>query len=157
MKTNFTYVVLSICVFLAVCNNRRKTINNNDITSIFPKGEKIINDNFTGTAYVHMMVKGDSLNDVTVGNVTFEPGARTNWHSHPAGQIILVTEGVGYYQEKGVPKKVLRKGDVVNCASDVEHWHGASTDSSFVQLAISSNSKGVVKWLDSVADDEYIK
>ncbi|ALR30373.1 hypothetical protein ATE47_07485 [Chryseobacterium sp. IHB B 17019] len=67
-----------------------------------------------------------------MGNVTFEPGARTKWHLHPGGQIILVTGGVGYYQEKGQPKKILHKGDVIKCPPHVEHWHGASKDSYFV-------------------------
>ncbi|MGE8527218.1 cupin domain-containing protein [Chryseobacterium rhizosphaerae] len=67
-----------------------------------------------------------------MGNVTFEPGARTKWHLHPGGQIILVTGGVGFYQEKGQPKKILHKGDVIKCSPHVEHWHGTSKDSYFV-------------------------
>jgi len=73
------------------------------------------NANFTGTAYLQMLVAADSLNTTSVGNVTLEAGARTKWHSHPAGQILLVTNGTGYYQEKGQPKKILYKGDVIKC------------------------------------------
>lgn len=122
---------------------------------IFPKGNKITNDNFTGTAYVSMLVPSDSLNQMYVGNVTFEPGARTNWHSHPSGQVILVVDGEGYYQEKGSPKRILRKGDAVKCASNVPHWHGASSDSAFIQLAISSSENGPTDWLEAVSDEEY--
>jgi len=78
-------------------------------SNIFPKGEKITNENFTGTAYLQLLMEADSLNSISVGNVTFEPGARSKWHSHPAGQILLVTDGVGYYQEKGQPKKYFIK------------------------------------------------
>jgi len=122
---------------------------------VFPKGEKITNDNFKGTVYLQMLIGSDSLNANSVGNVTFEPGARTKWHLHPAGQILLVTYGVGYYQEKGQQKKVLRKGDVIKCPPDVPHWHGASVDSYFVQVAITGREKGETVWLQHVTDIEY--
>ncbi len=122
---------------------------------IFPTGEKITNNNFTGTAYLQPLVANDSLNQTSVGNVTFEPGARTNWHYHPGGQILLVIDGVGYYQEKGQPKKILHKGDVVKCPPNVVHWHGASVDSGFVQVAVTNTQKSAVVWLQPVTDEEY--
>lgn len=124
-------------------------------SNIFPRGEKILNENFTGTAYLQPLIGADSLNSISVGNVTFEPGARSKWHIHPAGQILLVTNGVGYYQEKGQPKKVLRKGDVIKCPPNVAHWHGASADSAFVQVAITGREKGETVWLEAVTDDVY--
>lgn len=123
--------------------------------TIFSKGEKITNNNFTGTAYLKMLITPDKENPTSVGNVTFEPGARTKWHYHPAGQILLVTDGVGYYQEKGQPKKILRKGDVIRCPPNIEHWHGASADTCFVQLAVTNNDKGGAVWLHTVSDEEY--
>lgn len=130
---------------------------NSNTEEIFPKGEKITNNNFTGTAYLKMLVNADSLNTTTVGNVSFEPKARTNWHLHPGGQILLVTDGIGYYQEKGQPKKILHKGDVIKCPPNVEHWHGASAESHLVHLAISDNDNGAVFWLKPVTDEEYYK
>lgn len=124
-------------------------------TVIFPKGEKIENDNFTGNAYLSMLVTADSINRNSVGNVTFEPGARTNWHIHPNGQIILALEGVGYYQEKGKPKEILRKGDVRKCPPDLPHWHGASPEQEFVQVAITSRVAGPTEWLEPVTNEEY--
>ncbi|MDO9372773.1 MAG: cupin domain-containing protein [Bacteroidota bacterium] len=97
----------------------------------------------------------DSLNPVTVGNVTFEPGARTKWHLHPGGQILLAIDGVGYYHEKGQPKKILRKGDAIKCPPNILHWHGASPDTAFVQVAIGNNEKGAVRWLEEVTDAVY--
>jgi quercetin dioxygenase-like cupin family protein len=138
-------------VMFTACNSNRK----NDL--IFPKGEKISNDNFTGTAYLQPLVAADSLNATAVGNVTFEPGARTKWHSHPGGQILLVIDGVGYYQEKGQPKKILHKGDVIKCAPNVPHWHGASVDTSFVQVAVTNTQNGGPVWLEAVTDEEYNK
>ena len=125
--------------------------------NIFPKGEKITNENFTGTAYLQPLMDADSLNSISVGNVTFEPGARSKWHSHPAGQILLVTDGVGYYQEKGQPKKLLRKGDVIKCPPNIAHWHGASADTAFVQVAITGREKGETNWMEKVSDEEYNK
>jgi quercetin dioxygenase-like cupin family protein len=138
------------------CNpNKIAKVAEAEEVRIFPKGEKITNANFTGTAFLKMLVAADSINQVAVGNVTFEPGARTKWHSHPAGQILLVTDGVGYYQEKGKVKKILRKGDVIKCPRNTPHWHGASADTAFVQIAITSREKGETVWLENVTDAEY--
>lgn len=130
----------------------------NDLSKsiIFPKGEKITNDHFTGTAWLSMLVPDDSKFNCPIGNVTFEPGARTNWHIHQGGQILLVTAGKGYYQEKGKKARVIRKGDVVMIPSGVNHWHGASSNSWLVHIAIMPNSqKGPVEWLEFVSDEEY--
>jgi quercetin dioxygenase-like cupin family protein len=124
--------------------------------TIFPKGDKAPADYFTGTAWVRMLLPNDSTLNCQIGNVIFEPGARNNWHTHPGGQILLATDGIGYYQEKGKPIQLLRKGDVVNIPPDVEHWHGASPDSEFTHIAINTNTqKGLVVWLQRVTDEEY--
>ena len=124
---------------------------------IFSKGQKITNNNFVGDAWVEMLVIADSINRNSVGSVTFEPGARTNWHLHPNGQIILSLDGVGYYQEKGSEKKILRKGDVVKCPANTPHWHGASEDKVFIQVAITSRVDGPTEWFEPVTDEEYMK
>src|SRR5688572_3078905 len=87
--------------------------------SSFPKGSQIKSENFTGLAYLHPIIIGDSLNPNSVAYLTFEPYGRSKWHSHPDGQIIVVVEGESFYQEKGESKKVLRKGEVVNCRANV--------------------------------------
>lgn len=126
-----------------------------DANTIFPKGEKITNGNFTGNAWLQQLVLPDSSNQAMVGNVSFEPNARTNWHLHPGGQILLVLDGTGYYQEKGSLKRVLRKGDVVKCPPNVPHWHGAVPNDSFIQLAITASQNGPTIWLQPVTDLEY--
>jgi quercetin dioxygenase-like cupin family protein len=148
MKFKNLAILFMIGVFAFSCKAQNKSI-------IFPKGEKITNNNFTGNAYLQMLVAPDSLNPISVGNVTFDPGARTKWHVHPAGQILLVTDGVGYYQEKGKAKEILRKGDVKKCPPSIPHWHGASTDSAFVQVAITGREKGETIWLEPVTDEQY--
>jgi quercetin dioxygenase-like cupin family protein len=154
MKLNLQFILLPCLIVLAACNNKAE-MNNSNNELVFPKGEKITNDNFTGTAYLQLLIAADSLNPTAVGNVTFEPGARSKWHSHPAGQILLVVDGVGYYQEKGQPKKILRKGDAVKCPPNVPHWHGASADTVFVQIAITGREKGETVWLEAVTDSVY--
>lgn len=125
--------------------------------SIFPKGEQISNTNFVGKVWFAPLVAADSINKTPIGNVTFAPGARTNWHYHPGGQILLVIGGVGYYQEKGSAIKVLHKGDVVKCPPNIPHWHGASPDNEFIQLAITNSQYGPTVWLKPVTDNEYNK
>lgn len=123
---------------------------------IFPKGEKITNNYFIGTAWLEMIVPYDPTFNLPIGNVTFEPGARNNWHKHAGGQILLVTGGTGYYQEEGKPAQIIREGDIVKIDPDVKHWHGATADSWFVHLAISTNVQmGDTEWLEPVTDEEY--
>lgn len=125
---------------------------------IFLKGEKIVNEHFIGTAWLEVLVPEDSTFHCPVFNVTFEPGARNNWHKHPGGQVLLVTGGVGYYQEEKKKAQVIRKGDVVRIPPDVKHWHGAAPDSGLTHIAISTNpQKGDAEWLEPVTDEEYTR
>lgn len=106
--------------------------------SIFPVGEpnNAYARYFDGQSWLNML----SLEQVSIGNVSFEPGCRNHWHIHHAkkggGQILLVTAGRGYYQEWGKPARELHPGDVVNIPPEVKHWHGAAPDSAFQHLAI---------------------
>jgi quercetin dioxygenase-like cupin family protein len=104
------------------------------------------------------LVDVDSVLTTAVGNVYFEPGARSNWHSHPAGQILIITDGVGYHQIEGQPIETIKKGDVIKCPPNVRHWHGASPDVGLQQLYIVPNTeKGIVNWQEAVTDEVYNK
>lgn len=156
------FMLFTICCLTGIlsCGNTEaynRSDEEKNTGMLFPKGEKITNDNFTGTVYLQSLVEADSINANSVGNVSFDAGARSNWHIHPAGQLLLVTDGVGYYQEKGQNKKILRRGDVIKCPPNVPHWHGASVDSAFVQVAITGRERGATVWLEKVTDEEYIK
>lgn len=156
MSYKAKYILPLSLVLFAACNSNQKMENTEPKNAlVFPKGEKITNPNFTGTAYLESLVDADSLNAISVGNVTFEPRARSKWHTHPAGQILLAIDGIGYYQEKGKPKQILRKGDAIKCPPNIPHWHGASTDTAFVQVAITGREKGETVWLAEVTDKEY--
>ncbi|MFX1485312.1 MAG: cupin domain-containing protein [Promethearchaeota archaeon] len=131
------------------------SIDNQD--SIFPKGEKVTDGNFTGTAWVERLIPNDDIFNCPVYNVTFSPGARTDWHKHPGGQILLVTGGKGYLKEEGKPVQPLQRGDVAKTNPNVKHWHGATADSWFVHIAIPTNRrKGSAEWLGPVTDGEYM-
>lgn len=141
-------IVLSITILS--CNNK------NHLTEIFPKGEKGSSKTFTGNAYPTALVDADSVYNTIVGNVYFEPGARSNWHSHPAGQILIITDGVGYHQIEGKEIEIIKKGSVVKCPPNVRHWHGASADTGLQQLYIVPNiEKGIVNWNEAVTDEVY--
>jgi len=126
------------------------------IDQIFPKGVKM-DANFIGTAFVNFLIPDvDGVYNCQVYDVLFEAGCRNYWHSHPGGQLLLCTDGIGYYQEKGQPVRRLTKGDVVEIPSEVIHWHGAAPDRAFTHIGISPNTqKGPVVWLNAVTDDEY--
>jgi quercetin dioxygenase-like cupin family protein len=132
------------------------TSSNLNESAIFPKGKKATDGNFTGTAWVERLVLNDDIFNCPIYNVTFSSGARTDWHRHPGGQILLVTGGKGYFKEEGRPVQSLQRGDVVRINPNAKHWHGATTDSSFVHVAINPNrNKGNAEWLGPVADEEY--
>jgi quercetin dioxygenase-like cupin family protein len=157
-KISIVYSVFMI-TFLVSCNHsKEKSIVNeqeNDNT-IFPKGIRISNHNFTGTVWLQMLVNNDSTFNTSIGNVTFEPGARTNWHYHPGGQVLLITGGKGRYQEQGKAVREQRKGDVIKCGPNIIHWHGAAPGSQLSHIAIGTNfDKGAVVWLQPVSDKEY--
>ncbi|MDE6456214.1 MAG: cupin domain-containing protein [Dysosmobacter sp.] len=128
--------------------------------SAFPTGNT--NDAFAqyfvGQSYLNML----STEQVLIGNVTFEPGCRNNWHIHHAksggGQILLVTAGRGWYQEWGQPARALRPGDVVNIPANVKHWHGAAADSWFAHLAVEvPGEECSTEWREPVDAEAYQK
>lgn len=125
--------------------------------SVFPMGEKneAFAQYFVGQSYLNML----STERVTIGNVTFEPGCRNNWHiHHKGGQILLCTAGRGYYQEWGKEAQELHPGDVVNIPPEVKHWHGAAKDNWFAHLAVEVPAEGASnEWLEVVNEEDYKK
>lgn len=159
MNKMITLLTALMILTISSCNNPDNS-ESNDFSAdagdlIFARGELIKNKNFTGQAWLNSLVVADSVNTNAVGVVTFEPGARTNWHLHPAGQIVIALSGTGYYREEDSPKEILRKGDVVKCPQDIPHWHGAGPDEEFVQMAITGRQNGPTRWMHVVTDEEY--
>ena len=129
-------------------------------SAIFPLGEENTGyaQYFVGTSYLNML----STQGVVIGNVTFEPGCRNNWHVHHAksggGQILVCVAGRGYYQEWGKEAIAMKPGDVINIPAGVKHWHGAAPDSWFSHLAVEVPAEeGSNEWMEPVSDEDYGK
>lgn len=167
MKRSALEIILAVTLSLFVVSCSMQQTANSDPTNmsesldkgdstIFPKGERAPVQNFTGTVWVQMLVPATQDSNYSVGNVTFEPGARSNWHTHPAGQILLVTQGKGLYQEKRKAIRTIKQGETIVCPADIEHWHGASPTTQMSHIAITNSKEGVaVTWLKPVTDEEY--
>lgn len=113
-------------------------------------------ETFTGTVRLDPLFKAEEPGRVAGSAVTFEPGARTAWHTHPAGQTLIVTSGSGRVQRDGEPTQEIRPGDVVWIPAGVRHWHGASQQTAMTHIAIHESIDGrSVDWLEHVSDDEY--
>jgi quercetin dioxygenase-like cupin family protein len=123
--------------------------------TIFPKGELSTAKNHTGNVWLQELNAGDSTFEYGLAVATFDAGAKLDWHIHPAGQILLVLEGTGYYQERGKPIQIVHKGDVIKCLPGVEHWHGATPSTGFTYLATTPTQKGKTIWLEPVTDKDY--
>lgn len=111
---------------------------------------------FTGTVRIDPLFAADENARASAGQVTFEPGARTAWHTHPLGQRLIVTSGFGYVQTWGEPAREIRAGDVVCIPAGEKHWHGASASTAMTHIAVQEALEGsVVEWLEKVSDEQY--
>jgi 4-carboxymuconolactone decarboxylase len=145
------FITSCMALLLMSCNTKE----NKTMTKIFPKGEKAT-EYFTGDAWVEMLTTDTKNFDVMSYVVTFAPGSRNYWHSHPGGQILYCISGEGLLQQKGEPVQHLKAGDVAEIKSDVTHWHGATPDKEFVHIGLSTQlSKGPTNWYGAVTDEEY--
>jgi quercetin dioxygenase-like cupin family protein len=112
---------------------------------------------FTGTVRVDPLIQAPEPSRVTAGCVTFEPGARSAWHTHPLGQTLIVTSGLGWTQCWGDPVEEIRHGDVLWCPPGVKHWHGASPKTAMSHIAVTELLNGKnVDWLEKVTDEQYL-
>ena len=113
-------------------------------------------DWFTGTVRIDPLFQANDPARVTGASVTFEPGARTAWHTHPLGQTLIVTAGCGRVQREGGPIEEIRPGDVVSIPPDEKHWHGASPTTSMTHIAVQEQLSGkAVDWMEQVTDEQY--
>lgn len=148
-------ILLAILLLTVIaCNNQKTEIMEEKKEPVLGLGAPI-SDNFTGEAWLRML-SAEVEYDCSIYNVTFAPGTRNYWHTHSVGQILLCTEGVGYYQEKEKVARKLHTGDVVHIPADTPHWHGAAPDSRFTHIGITPKaSENKVEWLGEVTDEEY--
>lgn len=148
------YLSVILLVMMTACNHQKTEIMEEKKEPVLGWGTPI-SDNFTGEAWLRMLSAQPEY-DCSIYNVTFAPGTRNYWHKHSVGQILLCTEGVGYYQEKGNAAQQLHTGDVVHIPANAIHWHGATPDSRFTHIGITPKvSENKVEWLGEVTDEEY--
>jgi quercetin dioxygenase-like cupin family protein len=113
-------------------------------------------DNFTGHAIIDALFPATAQTRATMGEVTFAPGARTVWHTHPIGQLLIITSGKGWVQEDGQPRREVNSGDVVWIAPGIKHWHGATDTNGMRHIAVTYMLDGKnVEWLEPVSDEQY--
>ncbi|MGI4827283.1 MAG: (R)-mandelonitrile lyase [Janthinobacterium lividum] len=113
-------------------------------------------DWFTGTVRIDAPFQGEEPSRISGATVTFEPGARTAWHTHPLGQTLLITAGLGWVQREGGVVEEVRPGDSVWFAAGEKHWHGASPEVSMTHIAVQEAADGkVVDWLEKVSNEQY--
>ncbi|SFB76883.1 4-carboxymuconolactone decarboxylase [Flexibacter flexilis DSM 6793] len=157
MKQIVAFWGLVTMLYGGVAFAQTKQINKkNQMASFINKGNAAPKEWFTGTVWVNMNVTPDEGYNANIATVTFERQARTNWHSHRSGQLLFVIEGIGYYQEKGQPMRVIREGDVVKIPKNVVHWHGASHQNSMRHIAmITDVDKDKTEWFEPVSDTDY--
>jgi quercetin dioxygenase-like cupin family protein len=111
---------------------------------------------FTGSVRVDPLIAVAEPSRLSGARVTFEPGARTAWHSHPLGQTLIVTAGTGWVRQWGGPVAEMREGDVVRIPPGVKHWHGATATSRMTHIALQEQRDGkVVEWMEKVSDEQY--
>ncbi|MGE9984495.1 (R)-mandelonitrile lyase [Desulfovibrio sp. SGI.169] len=161
MKTAMACMVLALTATTAFFTTEARAAETNRAQTIIRNGEQAAIRGpaqfFTGTVRIDPLYPANNDMRSSGGSVTFEPGARSNWHIHPVGQVLIVTSGVGRTQEWGKPIQEIRPGDVVVCPVGVKHWHGAAPNSSMTHISICEEKEPgkVVEWMEKVTDEQY--
>ena len=151
MKTLLTAATLALSAAPALAQGDRITSAANRPTTLGPA------EYFTGTVFVDPIFGRTEARNFGMSSVTFLPGARSNWHTHPRGQTIIVTSGTGWTQEEGGPRTTIRVGDVVWCPPEARHWHGATDTTAMTHTVVQEfEGDSVVTWMEPVTDARYL-
>jgi 4-carboxymuconolactone decarboxylase len=158
MKTLFATLALTTLMSSMHAQAQAPSAADTAPLAISRSGSRPVNpgpeQNFSGAVRVEMLRGAEAPSHTSVGSVSFMPGARTAWHTHPLGQTLVVTEGVGRVQRWGGPVETIRVGDVVRIPPGVKHWHGAAVDSAMTHIAVQEAVDGrTADWLEKVADE----
>ncbi|MBT8191701.1 MAG: cupin domain-containing protein [Saprospiraceae bacterium] len=124
-----------------------------DISSFMDEGTKAPNTHHIGDAWLNFLVEGDEDFEYNITQATFSPNSTLDWHKHTTAQVLIVVEGVGYYQERGKEPVLINKGDVIKCPKDTEHWHTSSVDRKVSYIAIYGSAPTV--WTEKLTREYY--
>lgn len=161
MSKLMLFMALTLAAVTCVSTGQASAAENGRSQTILRNGEqasvKGSEQFFTGNVRIDPLYSANNDMRSSGGMVTFEPGARSNWHIHPVGQALIITSGVGLTQEWGKPIQVIRPGDVVICPVGVKHWHGAAPNSAMTHISICEEKEAgnVVVWMEKVTDEQY--
>jgi quercetin dioxygenase-like cupin family protein len=162
--TVLTITIMSLMLFALVVSKAQTSVPQTLLSSIritrsdSLQPKKASADYFTGAVQVQELFPADDPSRTSGGKVTFEPGARSAWHTHPLGQILIVTDGTGWVQQWGGAIEEIRKGDVIWIPPGVKHWHGATPTTAMTHIAIQEQLNGkAVEWMEKVSDEQYRK
>ncbi|RYZ93377.1 MAG: cupin domain-containing protein [Proteobacteria bacterium] len=152
-------MALSTMSVSAFAQTQKAAIRTPEMKVVTIKNEKTViapSENFTGSVRVTMVAKGEDPSSLGCGYVEFQAGARSNWHTHPKGQLLIVTLGEGRVQEWGKPVQTIKPGDIVWTPAGVKHWHGASPKTAMTHAAVTESAEGkTVSWMELVTDAQY--
>jgi 4-carboxymuconolactone decarboxylase len=156
----YAAIALSFCMLASASGGQSQAPKDEGAIRIMRSGSQPVRqgpaENFTGSARIDLLFQANAPARASGSLVTFEPGARTAWHAHPLGQILIVTAGTGRVQRWGDPLEEIRKGDVVWIPPGQKHWHGAAPNSSMAHIAIVEQLDGKsVEWIEKVSDTQY--
>ncbi len=144
-------IILSIVVLLPFLLNAQKDVYT--LNSYLNEGIKAPNTHHLGDAWLSFLVKADDAFNQNITQVTFSANATLDWHKHVTNQVLIVMDGAGYYQERGKEPILLKKGDIINCAKDTEHWHSSSAESHVSYIAIYGKEPTV--WTEKLSRKYY--
>lgn len=151
MKTLLTAAALTLTAAPALAQEDRITPAGSQATRLGPA------EYFTGTVFVDPVFAPNDVRSFGMASVTFLPGARSNWHTHPLGQTIVVTSGTGWTREEGGARATIGVGDVVWCPPEVRHWHGATDTTAMTHTVVNAyEGETVVTWMEAVTDAQYL-
>ena len=147
MKNLVKILVILIPFFINAQNSKY------NLSSYLSEGVKAPNTHHIGDAWLNFLAEADDDFDQNITQATFSPNSTLDWHKHATTQVIIVVEGKGYYQERGKEPIIIKKGDVVNCKKDTEHWHSSSKDSLVTYLALYGKQPTV--WTEVLTQEDY--
>ena len=151
MKRNYSLSLFSAVLFTFFLN----VSSAQDGNTVFTKDGVKLEVRTTPNNTLVEIFKEDSIFTYNIASASFPASKRLAWHYHPGGQVLIITDGVGYYQERGKSKQIVKKGEVIKCLPNVEHWHGASKDTGVTYMAVYSTKNGVTVWKEPVTDNDY--